>query len=124
MDCQLNPGQIAGCKGEPKRAIKQRTVAQGIANKAWVADIQSALTVQILIEYLQVWYLVENVILQQGVQDQHVWHFTQSGIYSSKSAYDAFFLGAIRFAPWKRIWKSWAPAHCKLFMWLAVNNRC
>jgi len=28
------------------------------------------------------------------------------------------------FAPWKRIWKSWAPQHCKFFIWLAINNRC
>ena len=40
-----------------------------------------------------------------------------------QSAYDAYFLGTIRFAPWKRIWKSWAPMKCKLFIWLATNNR-
>jgi hypothetical protein len=26
--------------------------------------------------------------------------------------------------PWQRIWKSWAPGKCKIFLWLAVKNRC
>ena len=26
--------------------------------------------------------------------------------------------------PWKRIWKTWAPLRCKIFIWLAVKNRC
>lgn len=34
------------------------------------------------------------------------------------------FVGSIRFPPWKRIWKTWALANCKLFIWLAINNRC
>ena len=26
--------------------------------------------------------------------------------------------------PWRRLWKSWAPAKCKFFLWLAIRNRC
>ncbi|WVZ84633.1 hypothetical protein U9M48_031641 [Paspalum notatum var. saurae] len=44
--------------------------------------------------------------------------------FPRKSAYNAFFLGSVKFAPWKRIWKSWAPLRCKFFVWLAVKNRC
>lgn len=108
----------------PKRFVKQRTVAQGLTDRAWVADIQGALTVQIIIEDLRVWDLVEGFSLQQHAQDKHTWRFTQSGVYSSKSAYEAFFLGTIRFAPWKGIWKTWSPPRCKFFLWLAINNRC
>lgn len=62
--------------------------------------------------------------LQHEVQDQHVWCLTQYGAYSSKSAYEAFVLGTIRFVPWKRICKTWAPPRCKFFIWLAIYNRC
>ena len=41
-------------------ARNHRTVAQGLLNRAWVRDITGALTVQVLIEYLQVWNLVQN----------------------------------------------------------------
>jgi len=26
--------------------------------------------------------------------------------------------------PWRRLWKSWAPAKCKFFLWLATRNTC
>lgn len=31
----------------PKRAINQRTIAQGLENRLWVTDIKDALTVRI-----------------------------------------------------------------------------
>ena len=93
----------------PRRVINQRTVQQALENRRWVADIKGALSVQAISEYLQLWVLLEDFELQQGVQDHHVWRFAESGGYSSKSAYGAFFVGSIRFAPWKRVWKTWAP---------------
>jgi len=74
-------------------------------------------------EYLQVWDPLEGVILQQGVPDQFRWKLSQSGSYSSKTAYAACFVGSIRFPPWRRIWKSWAPLRCKFFLWLAIKQR-
>ena len=62
--------------------------------------------------------------LDPAISDQHSWRLSKSGSYSSKSAYEAFFIGTIRFAPWKRISKSWAPLKCKFFIWLVLNNRC
>uniref|UniRef100_A0A0A9CIF0 Reverse transcriptase zinc-binding domain-containing protein n=1 Tax=Arundo donax TaxID=35708 RepID=A0A0A9CIF0_ARUDO len=68
--------------------------------------------------------MLRNIQLNQGVHDHHTWKLTRSGTYSSKSAYNAYFVGSIKFAPWRCIWKSWAPLQCKLFLWLAVLNRC
>jgi hypothetical protein len=44
--------------------------------------------------------------------------------YQSESAYRVFFLGTIKFGPWKRIWKSWPPLRCKFFIWLLLKNKC
>jgi len=107
-----------------KRAIKCRTVAQGLHNRSWVMDVRGALSVQVLTEYLLVWDLVDDTVLQHDVPDKHLWKLTQSGVYSSKSAYSAFFLGSVGLSGWKRIWKGWAPLKCKVFLWLAKNNRC
>jgi hypothetical protein len=57
-------------------------------------------------------------------EDRHTWKLESDGAFSSKSAYRAFFEGSSTFEPWKRIWKTWAPNKCKMFMWLAVRNRC
>jgi hypothetical protein len=37
----------------PRRAKKQRTIAQGLRNQNWVSDIRGSLTVQVLVKYLQ-----------------------------------------------------------------------
>jgi len=112
------------CKLIPKRAVKRRTVAQALDNRRWVADIRGALSVQVLREYLYIWDLVDGLVLQPEIPDQHRWKLTNLGPYSSKSAYNAFFIGSIRFAPWKRIWRSWAPLRREFFIWLAIKNRC
>ncbi|WVZ50907.1 hypothetical protein U9M48_002113, partial [Paspalum notatum var. saurae] len=106
-----------------KRTANCRTVAQALHNRAWASDFVGAFTVQFLVEFLQLWDVVEEVTLGEG-PDQHLWKFTQSGCYTSKSAYSAFFEGSIKFRPWRLIWKSWAPHQCKFFLWLAKNNRC
>jgi hypothetical protein len=66
----------------PKRARRQRSVSQGLQNRKWVSDIQGALTVQVLVEYLQLWNLLDRVELQQVTPDQHSWHLSKHGIYS------------------------------------------
>jgi len=51
----------------PKRVVKQRTVAQALQNRRWVSDIKGALTVQVLVEYLQIWDLVDDFNLHQDI---------------------------------------------------------
>ncbi|WVZ55719.1 hypothetical protein U9M48_006344 [Paspalum notatum var. saurae] len=108
----------------PKKVRKRCSVSQALSNHRWVTDIRGALTVSVLIDYLRIWELVDGIMLQPGVPDQFRWRFFHSGQYSCRSAYQAFFLGAIKFGPWKSIWKSWAPLRCKIFIWLALKNRC
>ena len=108
----------------PKRILNRRTVAQALLNRTWIRDIQGALSVQVIMDYLHLWDILEEMVLIPDRDDIHYWKHTSSGHFSSKSAYRAFFTGAIAFEPWKRLWRSWAPLRCKLFLWLAIRNRC
>lgn len=89
----------------PERIVKQRSIAETLANLKWLFDIKGVLSIHAIVEYLQIWDLTVW-FLQQGVQDQHIWKLSSSGVYSSESAYNAYFVGSIRFATWKQVWKS------------------
>jgi hypothetical protein len=88
------------------------------------SDIQGNLIAAIILEYIELWDLLEEIQLQQEVDDTYVWRLDASGQYSARSAYEYLFLGATMFKPFERIWKSWAPPKYKLFMWLAAHKRC
>jgi hypothetical protein len=105
------------------RSITSRTVAQALHNWQWVSDIVNPLSFIGLQQYLQLCHALNGVVLNQE-EDRHVWVHSGSGKFSSQSCYSAFFMGAISFEPWKRLWKSWAPPKCKFFVWLAIRNKC
>jgi len=107
----------------PMKFKKVRTVQQALTSHFWVHDIQRNLSLAEIEQYLQLWEVIDSFQLQNS-NDQHVWNFSSNGLYTSKSAYRAFFIGAESFEPWKRIWKSWAAPKCKVFVWLAINNKC
>jgi hypothetical protein len=75
---------------------------------SWVHDIRGALTVAVLHEYLLIWDMMDGITLCQDVPDLYNWKLTHHEVYSSKSAYEAFFVGSIKFGPWKKIGK---PGH-------------
>jgi hypothetical protein len=56
---------------------------------SWVLDIQGALSVTALAEYLEVWELIMEVQLRPNT----CWRFScSSGLYSTKSAYKTLFI--------------------------------
>jgi len=79
--------------------VRKRSVLDAINCGTWISDIKCALTVPILIEYLHLWKLLSNVILQPDVKDTHIWKFSASGSYSTKLVYEALFIGATYFKP-------------------------
>jgi hypothetical protein len=103
---------------------KMRNVHDALISRSWVHDIRGAITVNVLSDLLKVWDLTADWVLEPDQEDKHSWRLSNSGLYSAKSAYTGFFLGATTFKPWERIWKSWAPSKCKFFMWLVAHDRC
>ena len=108
----------------PKGRARKHTVKTALDEMKWTEDIQGEIPVQALMEYLELWDMLEDISVQEGIPDRHIWRLSASCKYTAKSAYGALFEGALSFAPFERIWKSWAPPKCRFFMWLVAHNRC
>jgi hypothetical protein len=53
--------------------VKATTKVQdALQNHAWVSDIQETLTTAIIVEYIELWDLLEEVQLQQEMDDTHI----------------------------------------------------
>ncbi|PVH65738.1 hypothetical protein PAHAL_1G065700 [Panicum hallii] len=111
------------CKAVSKRIRKTQTVAQALADRRWIREIRGGLSVQAIVEYLQLWNRFESVQLQNGVSDKIIWRWTASGEYSAKSAYNMLRQGSIPLHGHKLIWKAWAPLKVKLFLWLTFKRQ-
>ncbi|GJN02165.1 hypothetical protein PR202_ga19489 [Eleusine coracana subsp. coracana] len=100
----------------PRRTANKRTVSEALAEMRWIRDIHGVASPVIISEFLKLWDLISEVILQQETPDKHIWRLTTAGQYTAKSAYEALFQGSVQFGPWERIWKTWAPGKCRFFM--------
>jgi hypothetical protein len=83
----------------PQRKRQKQTVQEALLGHTWTTDIQGALTMEIIVEYIQVWDLLLEVQLQLEVEDIHKWRLAASGQNSAKSSYESLFLGATSFEP-------------------------
>jgi hypothetical protein len=81
----------------PSRIINKRKVNEAMLNIRSIADFQGALTFPVLFEYIELYQLLDQVKLQLGVPDTHIWRLSTSGQFTTKSAYAAMFQGAIAF---------------------------
>jgi hypothetical protein len=83
----------------PRRITKKKTASEALNDWRWVSDIHATVTVQLILEFMNLCEIMAEVSLQAGVPDKHIWRFSSSLIYSAKSAYNALFQGVISFGP-------------------------
>jgi hypothetical protein len=81
----------------PKPIAKKRTVQEALENHRWVGDIRGSLQAQALLEFLLLWDTLQDIQINPSMPDCHCWTPSNSGVYSSKSAYEKLFMGAVQF---------------------------
>lgn len=106
-----------------RKGWRKRTVRQALLDGSWLHDIIGGLPVVAALQILQLLHVLTQFALTEQ-EDRHCWTSTASGIFSTKSTYERYFTGGILFEPHRRLWKTWAPLKVKLFIWLAIWNRC
>lgn len=118
---QLAPGVLAAVR---PNAVSSRSVAEGLTNNSWIRDISGTLSVEGVLQFLLLVDLSEAQVLSPATEDEFIWNLSSSGLYSSKSAYNALFAGRTLSPHHLAIWDCWAPLKCKVFAWLAAADRC
>jgi hypothetical protein len=104
---------------------KNWKVAQALANDAWVnkINLEAAFSWAHLVQFVDLWTLINNIHLVENVEDSIVWKLTESGLYSAASAYKLQFLGIVLSNLNTLVWKAWATPKAKNHAWLALQNR-
>jgi hypothetical protein len=95
----------------------------GILDQAWVRDINGAMTVQVIIQYIRIWDLLLDFALTD-TPDRFIWKWAALGEFFLASAYRALFFGRspLRGAPQLR--KTQALGRVHYFCWLVLHGRC
>jgi hypothetical protein len=81
----------------PRRRINKRLVSEALLESQWINDLQGGLTFRVLLEFFELYQVLEEVVLQPGVPDSHLWNFASSRSYSAKSTYGTLMQGAVHF---------------------------
>ena len=105
---------------------KNRNLREALVNSNWVRDLDlhnQCFSAAHFSEYCHLWRQVSQATLQPDIPDNIDWKLTADGMYTTKSAYDAQFLGSTSTNFENLFWKAWAPPKCKVFSWLAIQNR-
>jgi len=61
--------------------------------------------------------------LKKYLPDRFVWRWSPDGVYSSSSAYKAFFHGLTLLPGARQLWRASVPPKVKFFAWLALHGR-
>jgi len=104
---------------------KNRTVASALSEDNWIRDVAHNLSPPILDAFFQLWSIIDSFqpSLTDDGEDTLVWKLSADGLYSSRSAYHAQFIGGTDSLFPSKGWRVWAPAKCKIFLWLLLQDR-
>ena len=89
----------------------------------WLHDLQRQWQDDMTQELIQLSVLLEQIVLNPSVSDSITWKLTNDGLYTSSSAYHFQFEGMVKSDIYSTVWRSWAPAKCKLFLWMAMQHK-
>ena len=101
---------------------KNRRVQFELTNNNWLSSFRQITSVEELHELVQLGGLLQQVQLTQNVNDI-VCNWTESGTYTTKSAYLYQFAGSYTTSDFTSLWKAPAEPKMKIFGWLVLHQR-
>jgi hypothetical protein len=101
---------------------KNHTPAQGLNAGKWMQGLQRKVTSEEIEQFIKLWSLIAQV--QRTVEpDKITWPFIANGVYTSRSAYHAQFIGSYTDYEWNRVWTEKGENKCRFFAWLLLQNK-
>jgi hypothetical protein len=76
----------------PARFLKHWTVQEALSSGIWTNDVRNDLSDIAFLQFICILIAVQEIQLVPGVADHHIWTPSSSGTYSTKSAYERFFI--------------------------------
>ena len=104
---------------------KHWKVREALKENALILKIRppAVVSTEHVAQFFTLWMLLHEVHLDELAEDDIVWKHSDSGHYSTASAYRAQFLGLVLSPMDQMVWKPWAPPKVKFFAWLALQDR-
>jgi hypothetical protein len=81
------------------------------------------MTATIIVEFVDLWARLQDIVLLPQQEDKIVWLHTSDGQYTTKSAYEVQFIGSTTSLTAETTWRTKAPPKCRFFTWLMLQNR-
>ena len=73
------------------KSSSRRTVLKALTEEKWTEDIQGEIGSTALIQYLELWDILNGVELNEEIPDKQTWRLSTLGKYTTKNAYDTLF---------------------------------
>jgi hypothetical protein len=106
-----------------KSRRKNFTVQRALQNNFWIAQVCPLTTEKEIKEYADLWE--ENQLTHRDTEsdDQITWRWTQTGEYTTKSAYHIQFRGRTKTRNISQIWKAKTEPKCRFFAWILLHKK-
>jgi hypothetical protein len=96
----------------PAHRRKQRSVVAALHGDTWIRDITRALTIPLIMQYLDIKQHLQQVQTSPDTLDSFACRWTSTDKYSCSSSYKALFKDQVSILGFKQLWKIRAPSKC------------
>jgi hypothetical protein len=67
---------------------KNRSVREALIDNRWIGDVDHNMTSTIIMEFMDLWARLQDIVLLPQQEDKIIWLHTSDGQYTTKSAYE------------------------------------
>ena len=102
---------------------KKISVQKALENNRWIDHIYPPNSHAEVSEFADLWEAIKDTQLINNMEDDIRWRWTESGEYTTKSAYEIQFQGTFSKLRIMPIWKAKTEPKCRFFAWTLMHKK-